>query len=224
MSKIVFTFEIVKYPAFSLKQPINKTNFRAIFSLAIALGLLGIFAGWNYVLHNRSLHKTPDQREFNERERIPDTTGLTSRRLEFHDFESGNAADTSMHIAMTGHSGMQSLKMCRKVPFSPGLWIRFKDLIPGDSAWIRATGYVWFSCLPDEAKCSLVATCNHNGINYKYMYIPIEKEPVNPNQWNRVSIDYQIPHAPDKEDVVQVYFWYRGQGEMLVDDIEVDLY
>ena len=37
-------------------------------------------------------------------------------------------------------------------------------------------------------------------------------------------MDYRIPRAPDGEDVVQVYFWYRGKGEMLVDDIDIRLY
>jgi hypothetical protein len=39
-----------------------------------------------------------------------------------------------------------------------------------------------------------------------------------------VSIDYRIPPPPDHEDVLQAYFWYRGNGELLVDDVEVDLF
>ncbi|MEI7898372.1 MAG: hypothetical protein WCJ26_15145, partial [bacterium] len=72
--------------------------------------------------------------------------------------------------------------------------------------------------------CSLVATCNHNGINYKYMSVPVEKEAVKPNQWNKICIDYRIPPPPGREDILQVYFWYRGSGEMLVDDIVVNIY
>ena len=114
--------------------------------------------------------------------------------------------------------------MSSKVPFSPGLWIKFTDLHPGDDLWIRASGYVWFSCPAAEAKCSLVATCNHNGVNYKYMFVPIEKEEVKPGQWNRISIDYHVPPPPSREDVLQAYFWYRGNGVMLVDDIEVKFF
>jgi hypothetical protein len=207
-----------------LKDQSGRNHLHAFFTIAAALGLLGIFVGWNYILHGRSLHKNPDQSEFIERERIPDTIGSEVRQLAYHDFESGNAADTASHLVFSGHHGKQSLKMSRKISFSPGLWIRFKDLNPGDASWIRATGYVWFSCPPAEAKCSLVATCNHNGINYKYMAVPIEKELVKPNQWNRISIDYHIPPAPDCDDVVQAYFWYRGSGEMLVDDIDIEFY
>ena len=197
---------------------------RVFLSMAMALVLLGIFAGWNYFRNERYLHQNPGENKFNEREMIPDTTGLVFRRLAFHDFESGNAADPASHLSTTGHNGKQSLKMGPAVSFSPGLWIRFKDLIPGDSLWIRASGYVWFSCAPAEAKCSLVATCNHNGINYKYFSIPFEKEAMKSNQWNRIGIDYHIPSPPDREEVVQVSFWYRGTGEMLVDDIAVELF
>lgn len=189
-----------------------------------AMALLGIFISWNYWLEMRSLKANPDQREIPEREYLHDSAELSSRRLEYHDFESGNAADTATHLALTGHTGKQSLRMTSRVSFSPGIWIKFKDLNPGDSSWIRVTGYVWFSCGPDEVKCNLVATCNHKGVNFKYMFVPLEFENLKANQWNRVSIDYHIPQAPDEEDVLQAYFWYRGNKEMLVDNIEVEFY
>jgi len=207
-----------------LKNRINRPIFQILLSLVLAVALLGIFIGLNYFLNERSLHRNPDQDGSNEREQIPETTGLKARRLAFYDFEWGNASDTSLHLATTGHGGKQSLRMSSSVPFSPGLWVRFKDLNPGDHAWIRAAGYVWFTCPPEEAKCSLVVTCNHNGINYKYMFIPVEKEDVKSGQWNRISIDYRIPQASDAEDVLQAYFWYRGKGEVLVDDIEIEFF
>lgn len=202
----------------------NHTNYNMYLTMAAALALLGIFIGWNYVLNDRSMHEIPDQHGFNERERIPDTAGLTARRLAYHDFESGSAADTAAHLSTFGHSGRQSLEMSRSLPFSPGLWIRFRDLNPRGSCWIRATGYVWFSCEPAEARCSLVVTCNHNGINYKYMHVPVEMEPLKVKHWNRISIDYQIPVPPDREDVLQAYFWYRGTGALWVDDIDIEYY
>lgn len=186
--------------------------------------LLGIFVGWNFYVKERSLQVKPDLNDTTGREHIPENAGLISHRLAFLDFETGNVADAASHLANKGHSGYQSLKMSPVVTFSPGLWIRFKDLNPGDSSWLRATGYVWFSCPPADVKCSLVATCNHNGINFKYMFVALEYEDLKPGQWNRVSIDYHIPRAPDQEDVLQAYFWYRGSGEMLVDDLSIEFY
>jgi hypothetical protein len=245
---------------------------RFFFAGLLAIFLLGVFISVNYYRSYQDSHQIADPSAGVEREKLPAGLEGNGKLLAFHDFESGNASDTTSHLSFAGHSGKQSLKMSSKVPFSPGLWIKFKDLIPVDfplfkshgsslnhsqdsslikirglslsrqpdpplvdqqnslwtkpydSLWIRATGYVWFSCPPSEAKCSLVITCNHNGINYKYMSIPIEKEAVKPNQWNRISIDYHIPSPPDREDVLQAYFWYRGMGGLLVDDIEVTFF
>ena len=223
--KIVINFDYRNYYLHPLKITTNDIPFfRTYISMALALGILGIFISWNAILTSSFKYTTDNQDVIIEREHLPDTNGLTSTRLAIYNFESANADDTASHIAKQGHHGKQSLRMSSKVPFSPGLWIKCKDLHPGDASWIRVTGYVWFSCPVSEAKCSLVVTCNHTGINYKYMYIPIEKEVVNRDQWNKISIDYLIPPVPDHEDVVQAYFWYRGKGEMLVDDIEIEIY
>ena len=205
-------------------EPGNGLNRKVFLSGLGAILLLGVFISVNYYRLYRDTHQSTDRSLQIEREQLPSAYEGKGKSLAFHDFESGNAADTASHLSARGYGGRQSLKLSSKVPFSPGIWIKFRDLKPGDSAWIRATGYVWFACAATDAKCSLVATCNHNGINYKYLAIPIEKEAVKPNQWNRISIDYRIPLPPDREDVLQAYFWYRGNGEMLVDDIVVEGY
>jgi hypothetical protein len=111
--------------------------------------------------------------------------------------------------------------MNTQVPFSPGLRITFKELKPGDSSWIRATARVWFSGSSEEVLTSLVATCNQNGTNYKYMLLPLENEKLKPGIWNKVSIGYRIPAAANPEDIIQVYFWHRGGLELMVDDIRI---
>jgi hypothetical protein len=187
--------------------------------MAVALGLLALFIGWNEL--GGGPHGVLDP----VGERLPSgSQSFASRSLAFHDFESGNPADTASHLVMPGHQSKLALKLTPAAPFSPGLWIRFRDLRPGDSAWFRASGYVYFSGTARDTSCSLVATCNHNGINYKYMTVRVEREPVKPDCWNRISIDYRIPPPPDSNDVVQAYFWYRGEGEIMVDDISVDFY
>jgi hypothetical protein len=190
----------------------------------LAVSLLGVFILINYILSRRDAHQTVDPLSVNERESLPSNLEGAGKQIALYDFEAGNAMDTAQHLATKGHDGKQSLRLSQKVPFSPGLWIRFSELKPGDSTWIRATGYVWFSCPVSEARCSLVATCNHNGVNYKYMSIPVELSEVKRGQWNRISIDYRVPPAVDPGDVVQAYFWYRGIGEMLVDDISVAVF
>ena len=190
----------------------------------MAVFLVGAFILVNYCLDYRNAHQPADPMARTATDQLPPGLEGRGRRLSFHDFESGNAGDTASHLVDGGHGGTQSLKMSPAVPFSPGLWITFRELDPGDSSWIRATGYVWFSCPDSLVKCSLVATCNHRGVNYKYMFVPLEKQHLVPNRWNRVSIDYRIPLAPDTDDALQAYFWYRGRGEMLVDDVAVEYY
>jgi hypothetical protein len=202
----------------------NGLSRRTVFAGVLAVFLFGIFILVNCFRSYRETHQTIDRLAEYERETLPSQLADSGRRLALHDFEWGNPVDTSTHLVFSGHDSRQSLKLNSWAPFSPGLWIQFKDLIPGDSLWIQATGYVWFDCAPAEVKCYLVATCNHKGINYKYMYVDLEKENLQPNQWNRVSIDYLVPKAPDPEDVVQAYFWFRGGGEILVDDVELTLF
>jgi hypothetical protein len=165
--------------------------------------LLGFFILVFYFLGRTDFDAAVDPLQVAEREYLPEHLEGKGTRLAFHE---------------------QSLKLNSGMPFSPGLWIRFSDLNPGDQDWIRATGLVWFSCPADEVKCSLVATCNHNGVNFKYMFVALEYENLLPNQWNRVSIDYRIPPAPRGDDVLQAYFWHRGGAELLVDDIEIEYY
>ena len=195
-----------------------------LFACLIAILLLGIFILVNFIRFYQDSHQTIDSLAGTEREKLPASLEGKGKRLVFHDFESGNASDTSSHLATPGHGGRQALKLSSKVPFSPGLWVKVKDIHPTGSSWIRATGYVWFSCQPSEVKCNLVVTCNHQGTNYKYMFIPLEKEHLITGQWNSVAIDYVIPPAPSAEDILQVYFWYCGSHELLVDDINVGIY
>ncbi|MCX6277609.1 MAG: hypothetical protein NT004_05900 [Bacteroidetes bacterium] len=190
----------------------------------LAVFLLGIFIVANEYRSYLNAHQSIDPFNDIEREQLPEHLEGKGTLLVFHDFESGNQADTSLHLTAPGHAGKQSIRLNSRFPFSPGLWIRFSELNTGDSAWLRGSGYVWFSGNPDDVKCSLVATCIHRGINFKYMFIPLENENLTPSQWNKVTIDYRIPQPPSTDDVLQVYFWYRGNGEVLVDDVKVEFW
>ncbi|MFZ4521614.1 MAG: hypothetical protein ACOYNC_07910 [Bacteroidales bacterium] len=202
----------------------NGLSRKTVLAGLLAMFLLGVFILFNVFRSYRDSHGVSDPLSNPEREQLPPGFEGSGKRLAFYDFESGNANDSASHLTFSGHSGKQSLKMSSKVSFSPGLWIKFKDLKPGDSSWIRVTGYVWFTCPPGEVTCNLVATCNHAGVNFKYMFVALENENLGAGKWNKVTIDYHIPPAPDAEDVVQAYFWYRGKGEMLVDDIDAEYF
>jgi hypothetical protein len=174
-----------------------------------------------------SLKKQPgvkgDEEGEMKTEHLTDTTGFTSKRLVYYHFETGDAADSTSHLAASGHRSRQSLRMNSKVSFSPGLYMRFSEMKPAPGSWIRATARIWFPASAGEPDCSLIAACNHNGINYKYMSVILEKETLVPGSWNPVAIDYRLPEPSGDQDVMIVTFWYYGKGEILVDDIEVRL-
>lgn len=200
--KNLVTFESVENPVCSLSVHSPPSNRSIILSAATALGLLVIFGAWNFWLDRRWQQRNFPPDAIVVQEPLPDSATLSSRHLTFFD----------------------SVRMNSQTQFSPGLGITFRDLNPGNPAWIRITGNIWFSCRPEEVACNLVVTCNHKGINYKYVNLPLAKEPLKSHQWNKVSLDYRIPKAPDSDDLLQAYFWYFGTGEVQVNEIRVSYY
>jgi len=200
-------------------------NYRNVLPAALTgLVLLGMFILWNDCQGRRDLRKKKETLRVVDREQLPDTSGYRSKQWVFYDFEWGNPADTTLHLTLTGHNSRQSFCLKPWMPFSPGLWVQFKDLPGGDSCWIRVSGSVWAPPGSDSLPCDLVVTCNHNNLNLKYVSFPVEEANLQRGAWNRITLDYRIPDPPDKEDVLKAYFWYRGDGEMLVDNIRAVLF
>lgn len=160
----------------------------------------------------------------NEEESLPDSTGFTRRVLTISGYEKPDPNNPGFYCRDTANSGHYSLRMSQKLSFSDAVNIKYKDLSKKDFVWIRSSGYVYFTCKPEEAKCSLVITCNINGTAFKYRMLELEKQNLIPGQWNKVSMDYMTPYLDDKEDMVQTYFWYRGDKEILIDDFVVNIF
>jgi hypothetical protein len=118
----------------------------------------------------------------------------------------------------------QPCRLNQNAPFSPGLAEKFNVLKPGDSSWLRVTGQVWFSGPADSLKCSIVATCNHRGTNYKYFSLPLTSLKLRQNDFNLVTLDYLIPRCVDAEDLIQVYFWNWGRREVVIKNIGVTIF
>lgn len=159
-----------------------------------------------------------------EREFLSDTANYTSRVIAFYDFEQPDQANPGNFCRDTAYAGSYSLRMSRKQEFSPGINLAYKDLSKKDFVWVRASGWVYFTCKPEEALCGLAITCNHHGKGYKYRLLELEKENLKPGVWNRVAMDYMTPFFEDKSNTLQSYFWCRGDKEILVDDFEIRLF
>ena len=159
-----------------------------------------------------------------EREYLPEPGNFISKVLATFDFEKPDQAALSNFCKDTASTGNYSLRMSKKLEFSPGINLPYKDISQKDFAWIRAAAWVYFTCKPEEAACGLVITCNQDGKAYKYRMLELEKANLKPGTWNRITMDYMTPFFDDKNNTVQVYFWYRGDKEMLVDDFEIRLF
>jgi hypothetical protein len=159
-----------------------------------------------------------------EREFMTDPEKYQSRVISTYDFEKPGQAANENLCRDTAHSGIYSLRMNNKLEFSPGLNMPYKELSQKDFSWVRATAWVYFTCKPEEAACGLVITCNQKGTAYKYRMLELEKQKLQPGIWNKVTMDYMTPWFDDRNNTLQVYFWRRGDKEVLVDDFEVRVF
>jgi len=162
--------------------------------------------------------------ETNEREFLKDEQNFIPRLVGKFDFEQVDQNNPGPYTKEFAKTGNNSFRLDQKTTFSPGLFITFNDLTKNEFVWIRASGYVFFTCPPGAAKCSLVITVNQKGKSYKYRMIPMEEEGLVAGQWNKVSMDYLTPFISDRKDVLQAYFWNRGENAVFVDDFEISVF
>ncbi len=217
-----------------------------LFAVMMLLVLLSLFQTWQYmhfIIDASRMSKAYYWRMFgkttvnandrlylepsgiiDEREYLQDPEHYTSRTLALYDFEKPDPGNPGNYCADTANTGHYSLRMGRKLEFSPGINLPYKDVAKRDFAWIRATASVYFTCKPEDVACSLVITCNQKGKAYKYRLLEVGRANLKPGSWNKVSIDYMTPFFDDKNQTVQVYFWNRGERQVLIDDFEITVF
>jgi hypothetical protein len=216
-----------------------------VFSLIFFCIILNLFQTWQYMnfildssqvtkkfywtIFGKTSLKAGDRLyleppEWGKNDSLSDSSKYTRRVLATFDYNRPDPNSPGFYCKDTARSGQYSLKMSQSLAFSNTVDIPYKDLSKRDFAWIRSSGYVYFTCRPEDARCSLVITCNINGTAYKYRMIEIEKQNLIPCQWNKVTLDYMTPYLDDKDDLVQSYFWYRGDQKILIDDFIVTLF
>lgn len=159
-----------------------------------------------------------------DREGLPHSDKFTAKTLAYFDFENDDPANSSVYYAGIAHSGKYSMRLNKTNEFSPGIKIPYDQLSQQDFAWVQACGFIYFTCKPEEVGVALVVTCMQQGAAYKYRLISLDKENLKPNEWNQVCMDYMVPYLEDPTDVVQAYFWCRGEKEVLVDDIGIKVF
>ena len=141
-------------------------------------------------------------------------------------FEQPAAGIESLRDTSFSHQGKYSLRLDSANIFSPAIEIPFHELTGHYYAWLRASAWIYEpdSSLTDESL--LIIHFNYEGRPYKYRAASFQNRGLEiiPGRWNRISIDYMTPEVRTKDDPVKIYIWYRGKGEIYVDDLTLEVF
>jgi hypothetical protein len=144
---------------------------------------------------------------------------LASYDFENRDFQNRLNLDSNFV-----KNGKFAFRMDSAMQFSPGISMTYGELSKIGKAHIRAVAWIYSKEPFNANPGSLVATSNHSGSNYKYESVGFDDERMRTGQWNKVILHYLTPDSPDPEDILQVYIWYRGNKELYIDDIKIELF
>ena len=121
------------------------------------------------------------------------------------------------------HSGKYSFRLDNSKIYSTSIETPYYSLTKKDHAWIRVSAYVYHTQNLISNPLSLVVHFNHNDYPYKYMAFDLEKMNLKLNEWNKVSFDYLTPEVRKDDDNLKVYFWFRGNQPVYIDDLQVNV-
>jgi hypothetical protein len=158
-------------------------------------------------------------RTFESKESFTDQTGYTSRLWKSLDFEQAEPADT-----IPVYSGNYAFSLDTIHIYSPAIESSYEELTIHDHAWIRITAFVYPTEDIIQNPFSLVVHFTHNEYPYKYRGYNSEDMDLQLNQWNRITFDYLTPEVRRKDNLLKIYFWNRGTGQIFIDDFQVEVF
>ncbi|MFO7670235.1 MAG: hypothetical protein R6W31_11290 [Bacteroidales bacterium] len=141
-------------------------------------------------------------RTFESKESFTNQTGYTSRLWE----------------------KLDSLSLDSINIYSPAIESTYERLTRHDHAWIRITAFVYPTEDIIQNPFSLVVHFTHNEYPYKYRGYNSEEMDLQLNQWNRITFDYLTPEVRRKDNLLKIYFWNRGTGQIFIDDFQVEVF
>ena len=160
------------------------------------------------------------KRSFDGKETFTNETEYGSKLLQKREFEDLKTK-TSTRVAL---SGKKSVLLDSSTIYSPVIEASYREITDQDHVWIRASVYIYPTSDTKTNPFSFVIHFEHNGYAYKYKAFDSEKMDLKLNEWNLVCFDYLTPEVRRKTDNLKVYIWYRGKGELFVDDLQVEIF
>lgn len=119
------------------------------------------------------------------------------------------------------------LKMSKDIPFSSGLKEPYSHFSSNYFFFLRGSVWVYGDSEDISTNLHLVfSTKNKTGGELKYRgysFSTLQKE-FKSGEWNLLTADYLTPEVQSKEEIIQSYIWYNGDGEVWIDDFKIDLY
>jgi len=161
-------------------------------------------------------------------ERLKDESDYKNRLLTSFDFEEMPHKFQKYLGDDFSHGGKYALQFDSSLLYFNLYEKDFKTLTPYDHAWVRITFYVLPQSGMEMKDFSLVMQFSHKGKAYKYKSTNIrpqlENNPEKMGEWNKLSFDYLTPEVRSKNDVLKIYFWNRGKGQVIIDDVTVSVF
>jgi hypothetical protein len=166
------------------------------------------------------------ERSEESREVLQGEENYTRKVLAGFDFESFQGGDKTWYSEQFSRSGTHSYKLGVDNIYYPALEIPFSQITKSYYAWIRATVWIYKPGDPSENESLLVIHFNYNYRPYKYRAVSFKNQglPFEQGQWNKLTIDYLTPEVRTGNDPLKVYIWYRGQGDVFIDDMVVEAF
>ncbi len=158
-------------------------------------------------------------RTFESKESFTNQKGYTSRLLKRLDFEQAESADS-----IPVYSGNYAFSLDTIHIYSPAIESTYGELTIHDHAWIRITAFVYPTEDIIQNPFSLVVHFTHNDYPYKYRAYNSEDMDLQLNQWNRITFDYLTPEVRRKDNLLKIYFWNRGTGQIFIDDLQAEVF
>jgi hypothetical protein len=180
---------------------------------------LAIFGKTSVTEEDRKLMSV--EPDFSGALKLTDATGYRQRNIGHYDFESPLAGHFGAFLRDSLHHGgayaMDSTNL-----FSPNVETTFEGITTEDHAWIRASVDVKLPAgYAEETPCLVVTMTRKEG---SYGYRTACADTASAGQWVTLSMDYLTPNVRDPRDRVQVYVWHRGKTQVLIDDLNVDVF
>ena len=104
-----------------------------------------------------------------------------------------------------------------------GLTFKTKDLslLTGGSSTLLMTSYFLSK---NVANCELVTSIQMNGQNVYYKSYNLKTLLKDQNNWEKVSLLFQLPALPEKDYELAVFLWNTGKNELFYDNFTITIY